>query len=67
MDLIIIECVKQEYERNSRVDVDDDEAEHGSHEQLVAVQRYTLDDTLQLWEAINHVQEMERVKDGRLE
>ena len=65
--LVVVEGVEEEDERDCRVDVDDDEAEHGRHEQLITVQRYTLDDALQLGEAIDHVQEMERVEDWRLE
>lgn len=52
MDLIIVECVVQENERNGRVDVNDDDSQHGRHEQLIAIQCHTLDHILELREPI---------------
>ena len=67
MHLIVVKSIKEEDESDSRVDVNDDETKHCSHKKLVTVQGYTLDDTLKLWESVDHVDEVEGVKDGRLE
>jgi len=46
MDIIIIECIIQEYESNRRIDIDEDTSKHGCHAKLEPVFSYTFDDIL---------------------
>ena len=52
MDEVIVERVKQENKPNGRVDVNNNNTEHGRHEQLVTVDSNRPDNSLKLGETI---------------
>jgi len=66
MDVVIVESVRNEDERKHRVNVDDDPSKHSRHHQRLPIHSYRSHHTLKWREPIDHVCEMARVKDWRL-
>lgn len=59
MDEIIVESVIQEYEPNRGINVDDDETQHGCHHQLLTIHCDRSHDSLELWESVNDIEQMD--------
>ena len=67
VNIIIVIGIIHKDESKCGIDVNDNQTKHSRHQQLTTILGHRSDDTLQFWESVDNVNQMERVKDRWLD